>query len=139
LFHRGLVGTGKVELAGRAQVYGDVASDGTVNMKDQVRVYGSVTGSEVKGASLSRVTGLVLKQAAELTEFLPVTPPKGLIDLRKLEVQSGTRILQRGSYSASEIKVGSGATLRIDNTSGPVTIYVRRRVHRLSLPHDSRR
>jgi len=101
---------------------GDVLSNGPVQLKNQALVTGDATGSPIEIELGSTVLG-ALHPVEEPVSFLPVDVPPGLVDLGDFVVSTSTS-LGVGSYFATKLEVVAGATLRIENADGPVTVYV---------------
>ncbi len=138
IFHAGLVGTDKVEVKDTAQTdsydgttmetgnEGDVQSNRDVIVKDTATVGGDVTGSKVTREPRASVVGVTkLVPTSQAPTLMAVTVPAGLPSLGRIELKDRGRIIEGpGSFRVDSIKLEDGATLAIDNTNGPVTLYV---------------
>jgi hypothetical protein len=134
LFHHGLVGDAYVDMGGTTDSYnskdglygseGDILSNGEVKLTGKAVVDGDATGFVFDISKNVVVTGEIIV-ATEPTEFMPVDIPDSLENLGKIEVTNNdTLTLGPGSYQASEVKVSGDGQLFIDNSAGPVTLYV---------------
>jgi hypothetical protein len=136
LFHQGLVGVGSAILSGTTSTdsynsqtglsgsRGDVLSNGTVTLKDIATVNGNATAAAFSISFLARINGSKIT-ATQPTQFLPVSLPQGLTDLGSINVSGlNTRILSPGSYKVTDVNIKDLGQLLIDNTAGPVTLYV---------------
>ncbi len=137
LFQRGLVADASIEITGsvRTDSYhsqtgavggqnGDLWSNGKIKLADKVAVHGHATGREFDISKEATITGGTTTTTGPVT-LMPVSMPSGLPDLGEIEVENTeTRTLEPGSYLVSDLTVGSNGTLVIDNTNGPVTLYV---------------
>jgi hypothetical protein len=136
LFHRGLAATSSVSLVGGARTssfdpasgagghHGDVFANGSVEVRGGSTIDGDATARSIVREPGSRVTGRERRITAPET-FMSVSIPRGVRDLGALTVSGGaTRTLVGpGSFKVSKVDVSNGATLRIDNSAGPVTLY----------------
>ena len=117
-FHHGLFGDTSITMAGNALVDGynsngaagphqaDILSNGVISLSDTVMVDGAALFSSVP------------------TEFIPVDMPSGLEDLGAIQLTGNTTTIGTGSYQASELKISGQGNLSIDNSAGPVTLYI---------------
>ena len=133
LFEHGLAANDKVKLNMFSKIVsfnsndmsfgasGDVWSNDRVEVSSSSTVDGSVTGVDLRIDGT--VTGGVTK-ATQPIEFLPVDIPNGLEDLGSIVLSDNISILDPGSYKVSHIAVSGNGMLLIDNTDGPVTLYV---------------
>jgi hypothetical protein len=141
LFHRGLTGSSSVALGplavttsfdsrkgllGAAGLRGDVYTNGQLKMSTL-----SVVGGNASAASFSMGLGAVVlgkRSAASTSEtYMAATAPKDLVNLGDVSLTTllGRRtIVGPGSFRADRITVTNGSQLFIDNSAGPVTIYV---------------
>ena len=137
LFSNGIVGIGSVEMdsgaqadgydpaAGPVPVAGDVFTTGTLQMKHGALIDGDATAARFKLAGDAQITGKRLAPRNPST-FMAIKVPDGLTNLGDVGgwgVSSQT-IVGPGSFLASSVTVAKGATLYIDNSAGPVTLYV---------------
>lgn len=138
LFHAGLTADEEVAISGGNSVCGGYTSNGegaslatSLVSNDKLRVSGgalvdgTVSAADVDISGGSIVTGGEIP-LMEPIEFLPVAIPSGLTDLGKVKVEAGqTLTLSTGSYLADEVVLADGtATILVDNSAGPVTLYV---------------
>jgi hypothetical protein len=141
LFHNGLTGSSAVSLGplavttsfdsrkgllGAAGLRGDVHTNGQLKMSTA-----AVVGGNASAASFSMGLGAVVlgkRSSASTTEtYMAATAPKDLVNLGDVSLTTllGRRtIAGPGSFRADRITVTNGSTLFIDNSAGPVTIYV---------------
>ena len=133
-FQHGLVGDTRVEMNAKAKVdsydpqtetygtEGDVRSNGAVVLLKDAQVKGDATAFAFDISGNAEVTENITL-ASEPLAFLAVDMPSALEDLGSLVVDKGdTRTLKTGSYHAATVSVKG--TLFIENTAGPVTLYV---------------
>lgn len=137
LFEHGLFADANLEMTGavRTDSYhsqtgvgggqrGDLRSNGEIKLVDNVVVNGNATGRTFALSGAATITG-VKTTTTQSVALMPVSMPSGLPDLGEIEVENTeTRTLEPGSYLVSDLTVGSNGTLVIDNTDGPVTLYV---------------
>jgi hypothetical protein len=141
LFHDGLTASSSIALGplatttsfdstsgllGVAGLHGDVFTNGQLKMG-----LGSVVGGNASAASFQLGLGaLVLGKRTTVRTpetFMASTAPKGLQDLGTVSLTGllGSRtIAGPGSFKTDSITVTNGSQLFIDNSAGPVTIYV---------------
>lgn len=135
LFQYGLVGEALVELNSASSIrsynsqgsttsaQGDVLSNGTVKLTDGSTIDGDATTFVFQGSS-SAVSGEVITATAP-AEFLPVDIPTGLEDLGNVTLSSASSLtIGPGSYQLAKLRVTEESELTIQNTDGPVTLYV---------------
>ena len=135
-FQHGLVGLNDVTLnwlagtdsynsrTGTFGSSGDVLSNKSVVIYSQAAVKGNVTYGTTLTNYGGQITGQTRRSATTI-QFIPVAVPNGLTNLGQISVPTGTKkTLAPGSYLASGINVESYAELLINNTNGPVTVYV---------------
>ena len=136
LFHHGLVGDAAVTLTNQAFTdsynsttglsgsHGDVRSNGTIRLTNTSVIDGDATGFGFALSNGSVITG-EMSQATEPTELLMVDLPPALENLGSLQLTNGAiSSLGPGSYRLSKLEVVNNGILSIDNTLGPVTLYV---------------
>lgn len=137
LFRRGLAAVSSVALDGGASTssfapllagdghQGTVFTNGLVTLRGGARVDGDVTGSLIVRDRGTTVTGKQWKLASPET-FMSVGIPRGLTDLGALTVGGGATQTIRGpgSFRVAAIDVSNAGRLFVDNTLGPVTLYV---------------
>lgn len=101
---------------------GDVLTNGLLQMDRRARINGDATAASF--SSFGRITGRRIKTSS-VTEVLPVATPNGLQNLGAITLTDGTtQILEAGSYLITGITIEHGSGLVIDNSAGPVTLYV---------------
>ena len=139
LFFAGLTGTGAVTMSGGASTdsldsntslfasRGDVFTQGTLKMSSPSTVRGDATAKYFSVATTgATITGTRYVPNAAITFLKPILP-SGLASLGSISMSGATvsrTIYGPGSFLVSSLAVKSGATLFIDNTAGPVTLYV---------------
>ncbi len=153
LFHQGLVGISSVQLNNASQTdsfdatsgtfgmsaqsyavgeatgsfggNGDVASNGRIEVWNQAVVNGDATGSSFALDSTATITGSRIVSTTPLS-VMQVKLPAGLPSLGKLSLfGSLTRTLYGpGSYQVGSLQLWDNSTLYVDNSKGPVTLYV---------------
>jgi hypothetical protein len=102
---------------------GDVFSNRTVSVKDRAVVRGNVEAASVVMDPAAKITGT--RTVRETRTFMQVSVPANLPSLGNIELKgSGRTIVGPGSFAVSRIKLDEGARLFIDNSAGPVTLYV---------------
>ena len=136
LFHEGVTGISSVSLGSTAVTdsyvpgawgfgsAGDVFSGGRISVASGAVVNGSLTAASLNVSKSATVTGgkFILTSTPS---FMDVKIPSGLTDLGLIDVRGGFRTIQGpGSFTASGITLSGGGMLSIDNSAGPVTIYV---------------
>ena len=140
-FQHGLFGSSYVSLSdqaatdsynsqtGQTGVEGDVSSNGQILLSGEAAIAGDVMAGFSAGLSTTlsgtaKISGETAKTAI-LIEPLQVDIPMVLPDLGSLIVSgSDTLRLEAGSYQVSEFIVSGKGQVFVDNTSGPVTLYV---------------
>jgi hypothetical protein len=138
LFHEGLFGRDYVDLTNFARTdsyhsktgasggaRGDVLSNGLVKMNNEATINGNVRGFAFDVTDKAKIEGSTTKTTKPL-EFMPIILPPGLTDLGNVELSNGaTRTLVGPvSYKATKVVLSNNGRLRIDNTAGPVTLYI---------------
>ena len=136
LFYQGLVGTASVGMSGaaltdsydmRTLLYGakgDVFTNGTLTMAATNKINGNATAKSFSLKTGALITG-TKTTLTTAQSFMAVTVPPGLPSLGSISVSSGTRTIQGpGSFLATGIALSKTSTLYIDNSAGPVTLYV---------------
>jgi hypothetical protein len=137
LFYRGLAGVNSVQTAGDASVDsfdtdlgtygsdGDVFTAGTLTMKDRSVIHGDTTAKTYAMSGLARVDGNRYTSGNPFT-FMQIKVPTGIPSLGPIDlVGTSMTIVGPGSFRVDKLKA-DGATSRIfiDNSAGPVTLYV---------------
>lgn len=138
LFDNGLVGLTAVTLGDEARTnsfrstdwnfsastagQGDVLTNGPLLVTWGARINGDATAASTSGSS--RITGRKTLTSA-ITNFLTVAIPTGIENIGAITLSGGaTRTLGTGSYVVTGITIGTGSGLVINNSAGPVTLYV---------------
>lgn len=137
LFHNGVVGRDAVTLerdsmtdsydstTGVMGLHGDVFSNGPVTVSHNAIVGGNATGSAVT----TRHRGAILGETYLLPRpesFMEVQIPADIPDLGSVVLDPGETMSLRGpgSFRASDVILYSNSRLYVDNSSGPVTLYL---------------
>lgn len=137
LFNEGLVGRASVSLSGDAAIdsydswtgapgsAGDVLSTGTVTLQDDARIDGSVRAARVRSDDGAQITGSVQLGPSDET-FMQVKVPTELKSLGDVRVTSGTSLSVKGpgSFKLRSFRMDADSRLVVDNSAGPVTLYV---------------
>ena len=152
LFYQGLVGKSSVTMkngskadaftaAGTIIAGGDVFSNGPVSVLDSAILKGDATGASVRTTTYAKVTGAMLPLPYPQT-FMEVKLPTGLPNLGSINMGSTNlvsglltgllggassqtaTITGPGSFQIGDIVLRDGARLYIDNSRGPVTLYL---------------
>lgn len=138
LFDNGLVGLNAVTLKQKAATnsfrstdwnftvatagQGDVLTNGALQIDKGALVHGDATAASI--SDMKRITGTKTITSA-ITSVLPVAIPSGIPNIGAISLTGGaTRTLSTGSYLVTGITIGVGSGLVIDNSAGPVTLYV---------------
>ena len=113
-------------LLGVAGLHGDVYTNGQLKMST-----GAIVGGDATAASFQLGLGAAIIGARNTLDapqtFMTAAAPKGLKDLGTVSLTDllGRRtIVGPGSFRADRITVSNASQLFIDNSAGPVTIYV---------------
>lgn len=106
---------------------GDVGSNSAINVSGSAQVSGAATPGVQEQVTLSgsaKVTGSTA--AATSPRILPFPAvPAGAIDLGEISLKGKeTKTLTPGTYILSSLSLSGQGTLKIDNTTGPVTLYL---------------
>ena len=139
LFFAGLTGTGSIGMSGSATTdsldsntnlfgsRGDVFTQGTLTMRSPSTVNGSATARAWSLAtSGATITGTRYAPNPAITFLKPILPV-GLTSLGSIAMNGSTlsrTIYGPGSFVVSSLTLKNGAMLFIDNSAGPVTLYV---------------
>jgi hypothetical protein len=136
LFDNGLVGLTSVTLNNTSETKsfrstdwnfsldqeGDVLTNGVLKSVPGTEIDGKVTAASISGGGL--ITGIKTITSV-VTSYLPVAIPTGLQNLGTISLNSGaTRTISTGSYVVTGINISTGSGLVINNSAGPVTLYV---------------
>jgi hypothetical protein len=137
LFSNGLVGVKEVKMTdssttssfnsrtGLTGKQGNIVSNGTIELSKNAVVHGSVKAKTITIKDSAKVTGSKSVLSQPLS-FLPVVLPTGLKNLGNVDIRDGQLKTVQGpaSYQVANLNVGESSRLVIDNTLGPVTLYV---------------
>lgn len=136
LFDNGLVGVTSVTLNNTSETksfrstdwnmsldqHGNVLTNGTLVSYPGTEIDGNATALSISGGGLITGTKTI---AFTPISFLPVAIPSGLQNLGAISLTGGaTQTLSTGSYVVTGITIGAGSGLVINNSAGPVTLYV---------------
>ena len=136
LFSQGLAGVSSISLAnaavtesfdpatGQLAAHGDVWTNGGLTLSGTSRVQGDATAKTFSVAATAAITGARVPLPAPLS-FMAAKLPSDLPNLKAISL-SGTSqtIVGPGSFKADKLLLDKSARLFIDNTAGPVTLYV---------------
>ncbi|MGE0682155.1 MAG: hypothetical protein AB7P69_14810 [Candidatus Binatia bacterium] len=101
---------------------GDVLSNGVLQMSAGTQIDGDATAASILNSG--SITGHQTLSTTP-TSFLAVAIPNGLENLGAINLNNGTtRVIETGSYVVTGMTIGHGSGLVIDNSAGPVTLYV---------------
>ena len=131
-FQHGLFGSSYMSLSDQAATdsydsqTGEVGVQGKVSSNGQILLSGEAMIVEETTAEFSTETSMMLSETSPtLIHPLQVDIPMVLPSLGSLIVSgSDTLTLEPGSYQVSEFIVSGKGQVFVDNTSGPVTLYV---------------
>lgn len=124
LMSTSLVGRNGLTAAGGTLATGDVFSAGSLSVQDRATVDGDVTGKTLSIAPGANVTGDQYKLVSNPT-FMSIKMPPGIATIPPIDMSLGLRTISGpGSFRVSHIQLAGLAQLVIDNTRGPVTLYV---------------
>jgi hypothetical protein len=137
LFHHGLVGASSIQMSNAAKTdsynsitglsgtNGDLRSNGPINLTNAAFVDGDATAASFSVTNGSVITGTKTTTSQALN-FMPISVPKELQNLGNIVRTNGKTYTLVGpaSYKVGKIDLSNGARLLIDNTAGPVTLYV---------------
>jgi hypothetical protein len=136
LFYQGLVGASSVTMkdssstdsfdsaTGLTGQAGDVFTNGTLTMNQTPVINGDATAASFALVSGARVTGQKIVNTSPTT-FMDVKVPAGLPNLGTIYLPSGSMTINGpGSFQIADLTVKNSAILNIDNSQGPVTLYV---------------
>ncbi|HEY3499873.1 MAG TPA: hypothetical protein VGK73_34520 [Polyangiaceae bacterium] len=119
--------TGNLFLGSGAQISGSVLAAGTIERQNGVTVAGTIFGGA--GLGTTTVAEWTVRQSAEYQAGVQLEPGQvrtlGPDSYGFLRVQPGaTATLRAGQYFIDRLVVQSGGQLSIDDSSGPVVVYV---------------
>jgi hypothetical protein len=137
LFYKGLTGASSVTLRGFSwtnsytpgtSLYGkagDVFTNGRLSVLDYARLDGSATAASISVSRMARISGDKTCESTPTT-FMPVIVPPALPDLGVIDLDNLDRrtIVGPGSFLVTSLNLKDGSTLFVDNSAGPVTLYV---------------
>jgi Flp pilus assembly protein TadG len=107
--------------AGSASNQGSCASDGYVTLDSPSVVNGNIYYDGTMDNNGGSCTGSEIQLSSALTYPTPTTPG-GATSLGYITV-TGTTTITAGTYSCTGVLINSGATLAINASSGPVSLY----------------
>ena len=137
LFYRGLVGVSSISMSGSATTDsfdprtgafgsdGDVLTNGKLSMSNTATVNGDATAASYNMSGSSQATGtMTLLTTPE--SFMQIKVPDLLPDLGAIALNGQSQtIVGPGSFRLSSLAItNSSSTLYVDNSAGPVTLYV---------------
>lgn len=137
LFSKGVVGVSSVTMkdlsgidsfsptTGQFSAAGRVYSNGPVDVKDYAMAFGDVTGAPVTVATTALVSGTITANTQPVS-FMAIKVPSGLPSLGNIVLGQGQSqsLVGPGSFVVGNITLSSNGSLVVDNTAGPVTLYV---------------
>ena len=136
LFSQGLVGRTAIAMSGTVttdsyapgspspQPHGDVFTNGKLSMSNSATVNGDASAGSFGLSGSSRITGTRTVVTTPMT-FMPINVPAGLTDLGAISVDGTSRTLTGpGSFTVKDLTVKNNGRLLVDNSAGPVTLYV---------------
>lgn len=155
LFANGVVGISSVSIRDLSGIdsfsastgqFGDagrVYSNGPVEVRDYGMVFGDITGKSITVNAKAIVSGAQQINKQPMT-FMDIKVPAGLPQLGAVALASGQAraIVGPGSFQVDSLSLSGNGALSVDNTNGPVTLYVTGSVNisgsatvKLSNPH----
>lgn len=139
LFSNGLVGTSSLVMTDVALInsynsqtgakntaHGDILSNGSITLKKNPVVYGDARGLTFSVSPTAWISG-TKTVTTQATQFLSVAIPTGIPNLGALSLvgNTATRTLTGpASYKLSSLTITDNGRLVIDNSQGPVTLYI---------------
>jgi len=137
LFSHGLVGTHAVNMTdfsttdsfnsqtGQSGVQGSIVSNDSITLKKNAVVHGDAEAETFTIVDNATVTG-TQRELSQPMAFLPVVLPTGLVNLGNVDVRAGQQQTVQGpaSYQVANLTVSDNGYLVIENSQGPVTLYV---------------
>src|SRR5581483_10723652 len=138
LFYQDIVGASSVTLqnyaaadsfdsnTAQAGYGGDVFSKGTVTVKDDAVVFGDTTGAKINFGGDGKITGAAKKSAAGAdVTFMSIIVPTGIPSLGAINLNNTNQTINGpGSFVVTSMNLTKTSRLFIDNSNGPVTLYV---------------
>jgi hypothetical protein len=136
LFYQGLVGTDAIGMSDNAatdsydpysgafDVHGDVYTNGNLTVMKSAIVAGDASAGSFSVSSSPGVTG-TRTTVSQPTTFMDVKVPTGLPSLGSIRVTGCTPMSLQGpgSFQVADLDL-NGGDLYVDNSAGPVTLYV---------------
>src|SRR5882724_84311 len=136
LFYQGLAGTSSVSIGQSARTdsydpstgtlgaHGDVFSNGPLTLSNSAMIKGDATATSFTFFNSSKITGQQTLLAAP-TSFMQLKVPAGLPDLGTIALSGQSMTINGpGSFRASSLSLSGPSVLFIDNSKGPVTLYL---------------
>src|SRR5439155_17591106 len=138
LFYQGLVGNASVSvghssqtdsydpISGKFGAHGDVFTNGPLTLSGSGAIKGDATAASFSLSGSSRITGQQTLLAAPMS-FMQVQVPAGLPDLGAVALQQNGQTMSingPGSFRVSNLSLSGKSKLYIDNSGGPVTLYL---------------
>jgi hypothetical protein len=136
LFYQGLAGTDAIGMTDNAQsdsydpysgqydAHGDVFTNGTLTVMKNAMVAGDAAAGSFAVTASPGVTGTRAVVTQPVT-FMDVKVPAGIPDLGSIRVTGCTPMSLQGpgSFQVADLDL-TGGDLYVDNSAGPVTLYV---------------
>jgi len=135
LFYQGLVGESSVTMTASTTIDsytpgtsgfgsdGDVFTNGTLSISKKARIAGDATAASFDVSDNAQITGQQIPLREPAT-FMDIKVPTLLPDLGAIDLNGGGQtIVGPGSFLVSAMRLNKAA-LYVDNTAGPVTLYV---------------
>ena len=141
LFSNGLVGSSSVSMSGTCstdspsidaympgsatpQNQGDVFTNGKLSLSNKATVNGNATAATFSVSGNSVITGTTTALTQPMV-FMPVKIPVGLPSLGTISLSGTSRQLNGpGSFLVGDLMLKNYAQLNVNNSAGPVTLYV---------------
>ena len=142
LFHYGLVGDTAIQMNSKTKTYaydsrqgpyvpdsafsgGDIRSNGMITLTDQAKVDGDATGFAFNLSGSAHITGEPMV-TDQVIEPLLVDIPKAMDNLGSVALSGldSLTLVGPASYQVADLALSGQSQLIIDNTVGPVTLYV---------------
>jgi hypothetical protein len=137
LFHHGLVGASSIYMSNSSKtdsynsttglpgVNGDLRSNGSITLTNVALVTGNATAAAFSINNGAAIIGTKTTTSQALN-FMPISVPKELPNLGDIVLTGGQTYTLVGpaSYKVGKIDLSNSAQLIINNSAGPVTLYV---------------
>ncbi|MGE0682154.1 MAG: hypothetical protein AB7P69_14805 [Candidatus Binatia bacterium] len=137
LFHHGLVGTSSIYMSNSAKtdsynsttglpgVSGDLRSNGSITLTNLALVAGNASAAAFSITNGAAIIGTKTTTSQALN-FMPISVPQELPNLGDIVRTNGQAYTLVGpaSYKVGKLDFSNGARLIINNSDGPVTLYV---------------